>query len=70
MSFDTYDQLCKTEVIDSKAYFYNVVFDSYRRDYSNMGLSNCRNNVIFKDNPGATDLIGSAYLWNTTCTNC
>ena len=70
MSFSpNYDQLCKEETLDSKAYLYNVAFDNYKLDYSAMGLP-CSNNVLFKDNPLATDLIGSAYLWNSTCSNC
>ena len=71
MSFGTgYDGLCREEVLDSKAYFYNVVFDHYRTTYTEPALSACANNVIFRANPGGMDLVGSAYLTNTSCTNC
>ena len=71
MSFGTgYDGLCRQEVLDSKAYFYNVVFDHYRTTYTEPALSACANNVIFRANPGGMDLVGSAYLTNTSCTNC
>lgn len=65
-----FDGLCKEEVLDSKSYFYNVTFDNYRRTYSEFSLSSCSNNILFRPNDNAPDLVGSVYLWNSTCTNC
>jgi hypothetical protein len=39
MSYDTgHDGLCREETLDTKAYFYNVTFDYYKRNYSESGL--------------------------------
>jgi hypothetical protein len=65
-----FDGLCKEEVLDSKSYFYNVTFDYYKRTYAEPALSACSNNILFRPNGNAPDLIGSAYLWNSSCATC
>lgn len=65
-----FDGLCKEEALDSKAFLTNVIFDNYRRTYAEGALAGCSNNILFRNNGGAPDLIGSAYLWSSSCTNC
>lgn len=70
-SFGTkFDGLCKEEVLDSKSFLYNVTFQNYRRVYSEPHLASCSNSILFRPNDNAPDLVGSAYLWNSTCLNC
>lgn len=65
-----FDGLCKEEVLDSKAFLHNVAFENYKRSYSEAALGSCSNNILFRANSNAPDLIGSAYLWDSSCTNC
>ena len=70
-SFDSkFDGLCKQETFDSKAYIKNVVFDSYRQNYTQAHLAQCSKNVILTTNPGASDFVGGHYFWDSSCVNC
>lgn len=70
-SFDSkFDGLCKQETFDSKAYIKNVVFDSYRQNYTQAHLAQCSKNVILTTNRGASDFVGGHYFWDSSCVNC
>jgi hypothetical protein len=65
-----FDVICKEPVFDSKSFIQNVVFDSYRQNYTGSALASCGNNFIFKPHPSTQEMIGSANLYSSQCTNC
>ena len=70
-SYDAgFDVICKHEAFDAKAFIKNVVFDSYRQNYSEANLAQCSKNVVLTTHPSAADLVGGHYFWNSSCTNC
>jgi len=70
-NFDSsYDGISKQSSFDCKSFLKNVQFDYYKLSYIEPALSLCSNNVVFKTHPYASDFVGSAYTWNTSCTNC
>lgn len=60
-----YDVICKEEQFDAKAFIEDVQFENFNRDYSEAGLSQCGNNVVFKPHSGAHDMTGSHHLKKT-----
>jgi len=47
----TFDVICKQPVYDSKSFLNNVVFDSFRQNYTNFASSiaqNCNSSFVFR----------------------
>jgi hypothetical protein len=65
-----FDVICKQPVYDSKSFLTNVVFDSFRQNYSESALTNCGNNFAFKPHSSAFDMVGGVNLFSSQCTNC
>lgn len=65
-----YDVVCKAETIDGKVFIYNTEFNNFRQTYTNFGLTQCENNVLFKPHPIGTSFVASHHLFNTNCTGC
>ena len=61
--------ICKQPVFDSKSFIENVTFDNFRQTYTGV-VSNCSGNFVFKPHSGAFDMVGSANLFTSQCSNC
>ncbi len=69
-----FDVICKQPLFDSKSFLYNVVFDSFKQNYSgyiaDSVSTHCTKNFVFRPHPIAFDTSGSVNLYNSKCTNC
>ncbi len=66
-----FDVICKQPVFDSKSYIQNCTYDNFQQNYTGVISSACGNNFVFKPHEGASDdLVGSAYLYDSVCSNC
>lgn len=65
------DIITAPEAVDAKVYMFNVIFDSFKQNYtSNLVASiasNCRANFAFRSNPRALSATAGHYLFNTVC---
>ena len=66
---NSFDVVCKQPVYDSKSFLENVTFDNFRQSYTG-SIASCGNNHAMKPHHGGFDMVGSANLFSSTCSNC
>jgi hypothetical protein len=64
-----FDVVCKQPVYDSKSFLENCTFDNFRQTYTG-SVAGCSSNFVFKPHTGGFDMVGSANLFGSLCTNC
>ena len=47
-----------------------MVYDNFRQNYTEANLAQCGNNFVFVPHAISHDIVGSAYLHSSKCTNC
>jgi benzoyl-CoA reductase/2-hydroxyglutaryl-CoA dehydratase subunit BcrC/BadD/HgdB len=62
------DSLFKEESPFSSMFIRDVTFHNYKKSYEN--ISNCENNVVFKNHPKAASATAGHYLSRVACHNC